>query len=172
MVADLNAGRCDLVMSGLTVTPDRMLEMLFSEPYMKATMSFVERDHVRAKFSSREAVKALKRPRIGMLDVPYYVDTLQNYLPQAEMMKLHSPGNFFRQRGKELDALFLSAERGSASGAIFLGLSGYAVTTRKDFSFMGGFLMIGIGVPCGRRTGRPIFAARFARLRSLSHGSQ
>jgi modulator of FtsH protease len=31
-----------------------------------------------------------------------------------------------------------------ATGAIFLGLSGYALTTRKDFSFMGGFLMAGI----------------------------
>ena len=31
-----------------------------------------------------------------------------------------------------------------ATGAIFLGLSGYALTTRKDFSFMGGFLMVGI----------------------------
>ncbi len=30
------------------------------------------------------------------------------------------------------------------TGAIFLGLSGYALTTRKDFSFMGGFLMVGI----------------------------
>jgi len=32
----------------------------------------------------------------------------------------------------------------AATGAIFLGLSGYALTTRKDFSFMGGFLMAGI----------------------------
>ena len=30
------------------------------------------------------------------------------------------------------------------TGAIFLGLSGYALSTRKDFSFMGGFLMTGI----------------------------
>jgi len=30
------------------------------------------------------------------------------------------------------------------TGLIFLGLSGYALTTRKDFSFMGGFLMVGI----------------------------
>ena len=30
------------------------------------------------------------------------------------------------------------------TGAIFLGLSGYALTTRKDFSFMGGFLIAGI----------------------------
>jgi len=31
-----------------------------------------------------------------------------------------------------------------ATGAIFLSLSGYALTSRKDFSFMGGFLMVGI----------------------------
>jgi modulator of FtsH protease len=31
-----------------------------------------------------------------------------------------------------------------ATGAIFLGLSGYALTSRKDFSFIGGFLMVGI----------------------------
>ncbi len=30
------------------------------------------------------------------------------------------------------------------TGAIFLGLSGYALTTRKDFSFMGGFIMVGV----------------------------
>jgi modulator of FtsH protease len=30
------------------------------------------------------------------------------------------------------------------TGAIFIGLSAYALTTRKDFSFMGGFIMAGI----------------------------
>ena len=30
------------------------------------------------------------------------------------------------------------------TGVIFLALSGYAQTSRKDFSFMGGFLMVGI----------------------------
>lgn len=31
-----------------------------------------------------------------------------------------------------------------ATGAVFLALSGYALTSRKDFSFIGGFLMVGI----------------------------
>ena len=31
-----------------------------------------------------------------------------------------------------------------ATAAVFLGLSGYALSSRKDFSFMGGFLMAGI----------------------------
>lgn len=31
-----------------------------------------------------------------------------------------------------------------ATGAVFLGLSGYALVSRRDFSFMGSFLMVGI----------------------------
>jgi modulator of FtsH protease len=40
--------------------------------------------------------------------------------------------------GSELIAMSLGG-----TGLIFLGLSGYALVTRKDFSFMGGFLTIG-----------------------------
>jgi len=35
------------------------------------------------------------------------------------------------------------------TGTIFLGLSGYALTTRKDFSFLGGFVMVGMLVVLG-----------------------
>ena len=35
------------------------------------------------------------------------------------------------------------------TGAIFLGLSGYALTTRKDFSFLGGFIFVGMLVAIG-----------------------
>jgi len=35
------------------------------------------------------------------------------------------------------------------TGAIFLGLSGYALSTRKDFSFLGGFLFVGLLVAIG-----------------------
>jgi len=35
------------------------------------------------------------------------------------------------------------------TGVIFLGLSGYALSTRKDFSFMGGFIFVGMLVAIG-----------------------
>jgi len=44
------------------------------------------------------------------------------------------------------------------TGAIFLGLSGYALTTKKDFSFMGGFLMVGILVAFLAGIGAMVFA--------------
>ena len=40
------------------------------------------------------------------------------------------------------DQIVMTALGGT--GAIFLGLSAYALASRKDFSFMGGFLMVGI----------------------------
>ncbi len=44
------------------------------------------------------------------------------------------------------------------TGVIFLGLSGYALTTKKDFSFIGGFLMIGILVAFLAGIGAWVFA--------------
>ena len=44
------------------------------------------------------------------------------------------------------------------TGAIFLGLSGYALSSRKDFSFMGGFIMVGILVAFLAGIGAAIFS--------------
>ena len=44
------------------------------------------------------------------------------------------------------------------TGVIFIGLSAYALTTRKDFSFMGGFLMVGILVAFLAGIGAMFFA--------------
>ena len=44
------------------------------------------------------------------------------------------------------------------TGAIFLGLSAYALTTRKDFSNIGGFLMVGILVAFLASIGAIVFA--------------
>ncbi len=45
----------------------------------------------------------------------------------------------------------------AGTGAIFLGLSAYALTSRKDFSFMGGFLIAGILVAFMAGLGAMIF---------------
>lgn len=45
------------------------------------------------------------------------------------------------------DQIVMTAMGGT--GVIFLGLSGYALTTRKDFSFLGGFVMVGMLVVLG-----------------------
>jgi modulator of FtsH protease len=54
------------------------------------------------------------------------------------------------------DQLVLMALGGT--GAIFLSLSGYALTTRKDFSFIGGFLLTGVLVAFLAGIGAVLFA--------------
>jgi len=44
------------------------------------------------------------------------------------------------------------------TGVIFIGLSAYALTTRKDFSFLGGFLMVGILVAFLAGIGAMVFS--------------
>ena len=63
-------------------------------------------------------------------------------------------------------SLYLSIPGGSSivmtafagTGVIFLGLSAYALVTGKDFSFMGGFLMVGILVAFLASLGAFVFA--------------
>jgi modulator of FtsH protease len=52
--------------------------------------------------------------------------------------------------------LILTALGGT--GVIFLGLSGYALTSRKDFSFIGGFIMVGVLVAFLAGIGAIIFS--------------
>ncbi len=51
----------------------------------------------------------------------------------------------------------------AGTGGIFLGLSAYVLTTKKDFSFMGGFLMVGIMVLFGA-----IILSLFVNMPALS----
>lgn len=46
----------------------------------------------------------------------------------------------------------------AGTGTIFLGLSAYALTTRKDFSFMGGFLMTGMLIAILAMIGAIVFS--------------
>jgi ABC-type amino acid transport substrate-binding protein len=109
----------DIVMSGIAVTPERVEKMTFSAAYLDETLAFVVRDYRRDEFSSRKAVQSQKGLKIGILDTPYYVAKLKAYLPEAEVVILDSPREFFTTRSHELDALLYSAEGGSSWSLIY-----------------------------------------------------
>jgi ABC-type amino acid transport substrate-binding protein len=111
--APMEDGRVDILMSGLTVTPLRATEVLFSEPVMDGTLAFVVRDYERNLFNSREKIQALEQPRIAIMDIPFFIDALKRYLPSAEFKIVESPRQFFKAEEGEYDALFFTAEAGS-----------------------------------------------------------
>ena len=114
MAEQLQTGYCDIVMAAVAVTPERAQSMAFSTSYMDQTLAFIVKDHRRQEFSSRDAVRRLKAPRIGVPDVPYYINKVREYLPQATLVVLPSIRAFFETSGEDLDAFVFSAEAGSA----------------------------------------------------------
>jgi Na+/H+-dicarboxylate symporter/ABC-type amino acid transport substrate-binding protein len=119
MTEQVNEGYCDIVMSGTVVTPERAQAGAFSAPYMDATLAFVVKDHRLEEFSSRDAIRSLEAPRIGVLNVPYYVDKVRRVLPQATVVQLNSITEFFEGKGEELDAFLYAAEAGSAWSLLY-----------------------------------------------------
>ena len=119
MTEQVNTGYCDIVMSGTVVTPERAQVVTFSAPYTDATLAFVVPDHRLEDFSSRDTIRHLKAPRIGVLNVPYYVDKVHRFLPQATIVQLNSITEFFEGKGEALDAFLYSAEAGSAWSLLY-----------------------------------------------------
>jgi hypothetical protein len=67
----------------------------------------------------RDAIRRLEAPRIGVLNVPYYVDKVRRVLPQATVVQLNSITEFFEGKGEELDAFLYAAEAGSAWSLLY-----------------------------------------------------
>ena len=116
MVEQLNAGYFDLIMSGIAVTTPRLEKMVFSEPYMNATVAFIVRDHRRNEFATREAIQNIRKLKIGIHSSvsDYFFEKIKKYLPRAEIVDLESVREYFETNAQQLDALLADAEGGSA----------------------------------------------------------
>ena len=114
MSEQVNEGYCDIVMSGVVVTPERAEALRLSAPYLEMTLAFVVQDHRRREFSSREALQKLKAPKLAILDTPYFISFVRERLPNAQLVILNSAAEFFESKGKTLDGFIYTAEGGSA----------------------------------------------------------
>ena len=115
----LDAGYCDIIMSGIAVTASRGAEMNFSVPYVHETLAFVVKDYRRHEFESSQARTMLKRPKIA--DFSHhanYANAVRRYIPQAEFVRIESIDEFFSRAGDDIDAILLTAERGAALSMI------------------------------------------------------
>jgi Na+/H+-dicarboxylate symporter/ABC-type amino acid transport substrate-binding protein len=111
----LAAGRVDVVMAGVLLTTRRASEMEFSPPYLDETMAFVVPDHRRAEFSDAERIRAEGGLRVGVPDLPYLRQVMEREFPNVQVVPVPvaDPAGFLSRQGGGLDAVFLTAERGS-----------------------------------------------------------
>ena len=110
----LDASACDLVMSGAVVTADRALRVMLSAPYLDETLAFLVPDHARAAFSSWDLVRDRRPLRLALPRGEYYERKIKNELPGAELVTFDDISSMFGANRPAVDALVLTAERGSA----------------------------------------------------------
>ena len=111
--ARLKEGSCDIVTS-MAITAKRSRKVAFTVPYMDQTLALIVDDHMRDTFNQWEKIRKHGAFRIGIPNVPYFIDLVRQRLPDAEIVPLNTPREFFTGKTEGLDALVFSAEAGSA----------------------------------------------------------
>jgi ABC-type amino acid transport substrate-binding protein len=104
---------CDLVMGGVAVTTQRAGQMSFSPPYLDETLAFLVRDDRRTEFSDAEKIRATSGLRIAVPDLPNFLQLVHREFPAVTTVPVNNSQDFFDGRGASVDALAMTAERGS-----------------------------------------------------------
>jgi Na+/H+-dicarboxylate symporter/ABC-type amino acid transport substrate-binding protein len=140
LVQQLEDDCFDVVMSGLVGTLERSEQMQHTRPYMDVTLSLVVPDYRVRSFRAINSIREIDGLKIGFVDLSHgFVERLQSMLPDAELVELPTNRDFFEREHRELDALLISAESGSAFTLLY-----------PDFEVV---------VPDGDRVSLPLFYA-------------
>ncbi len=104
----------DIAMSGVVGTVERAQDITLGKPYLYGNLALVVPDYQSKEFSTLESIQAMKNLRIGTPE--YVTEKIKSLLPNAEFVDIYADRDFFTGTGagKDWDALFISAEEGSA----------------------------------------------------------
>ncbi len=111
----LDAGRVDVIMAGVALTTQRAARLEFSMPYLDETVAFIVPDHRRAEFSEAARVRSMPGLRLGVPELPYLEQLARREFPAAQIVDvpLADAAGYLAGRGEPVDALLVTAERGS-----------------------------------------------------------
>jgi Na+/H+-dicarboxylate symporter len=110
----LDPSVCDLVMSGVVVTADRALHVRYSTPYLDETVAFIVADYRRAEFAEWKDIVTAGPLRVGVPGASSYLNNVRARMPKATIVVFDNTDRMFMKNEAPLDALVLTAERGSA----------------------------------------------------------
>ncbi len=109
----LKSGQIDLAIGGLMVTAERLARLSLSEPYMSITAAIVIEDHRRDEVARWEDIRQKNGFRIATTG-RRLSENVKRHLPEANVVYVNSPREFFEQSDKPFDAILMTAEGGSA----------------------------------------------------------
>ena len=95
--AYLDEGVCDIVMSAVTITADKLGAMNFSKPYMDMKGAFVVKDYRKKDFQTQAYIEERKHLRIAFTPSNSQEERLKmkSYFPQAQPVELDAIRDFF-----------------------------------------------------------------------------
>ena len=107
----LERGVCDATTN--RVVPSESA-MSFTRPVALEAWAFMTRDHRRGDFASVDRIRALRRPRIAVLRESEWMDRLQSFLPNAEVVPIRSITEFLDAPEGRFDGTFTGFDRAAA----------------------------------------------------------
>lgn len=107
----LNSGRCDIVMAGVAITPERLKKMKFSSSHVTSHLAFVVPDYRRDEFSSLEDVQRRDDVTIAVMRGTACEELLPRLFSKANVVRLDADRDFFS--GQKGDALLTTEEEGA-----------------------------------------------------------
>ncbi len=114
LAEQLDRGDFDVAMSGIGVLSPRLLNMRFTDSYLKGTVALVVIDHRRDEFAKRVEEQNYQGLRVAPPRDIQGSKIVEAILPGVEVVQVASPREFFESGGAGADALVWSAETGSA----------------------------------------------------------
>jgi polar amino acid transport system substrate-binding protein len=84
LLGALKSGKIDAVMSGMTMTPERNLEVLFAGPYILSGKAILTKSKLINEFTA--AANAEKKYKIVTLKGSTSVEFVKNYMPKQELI--------------------------------------------------------------------------------------
>ena len=112
-IKEIEQNKFDVIIGGMIVTPERLVKANFSNPYMNITTALVVKDYQRDKFKSWRMIDKERINRLGVVGEGR-VKRVKSFLTNTDIVMMESFSEFFTDNPKEVDAIVISAEAGSA----------------------------------------------------------
>jgi len=123
LAGDLESDCYDIAMSGIPGTCERTGSIMFSDPYLYIHSALVIPDYRDSEFASLKMINAHNNLKIAVSDRYAPTEKIKSLLDNAEFIIIERDIDFFEGRGsaRDADALFTSAEGGSAWTLLYPG---------------------------------------------------
>lgn len=116
----LEAGHCDIAMTGFGLTTDAALGYAATKPYMTATLAVACPDYDRKRWRTDASIARIRSARIAVVgDDSFFTRRIRRRYPQFELVPLPSLRAYFEGRAPDVEAVVMSAEAASAWSLLY-----------------------------------------------------